>query len=616
MTDLATRLTQMRPDTRRHVLSNVVRYYSEERRWDALASILTCPAVLEGMADIGKAFDLAGDCVTVAASLPMVSPKRGLLELMGKAMRQDAVVISQHPELLFQCLWRSCGWHETPDESHLALHDLLVHWLRWKRDSGAAGAWVRSLRPPRIPLEGCDRVILSGHGGTGVTGVRFVESRQVALSTARDGAIRSWNVITGAQEGWQHLSAGALGCLVLSAGDSLAAVTTEDGCIIVLDPATLTLRRRIRSGHVRCIAFFHGAPLIAAACEDEAVRIWNAETGRLSAVLGRALSHPDAVSSKLWMGIPNTGCPTHWGFGDRPPPWHHIYDLVITADDTSVYLGMGDGTVRKWNVPQRRLVASSTAHSLPVRAVATTAADNVVISGCEGSCLGVWDGMDLHLRSEIECDHGLVSALAAIQSSQHIAAGFWDGAIAVLDMNEAGILEEVQGHAARVNDVDVSDDGCRILSGSDDGTACIWSRPLPPCSLRDDHKAAVRTLRLSPDECLLATSSYDHTTRTWDVASGRQLASVPCDGEQVTFSMDGVLCLAGGDQGRIIVFNSRTGEVIGRARARGKVRMLAMSEDNELLCVGAGDTLMLLEMRTGRLYNIGNELLLRFAKVM
>src|SRR5437660_4663169 len=120
-------------------------------------------------------FELVQDFADVLDAMPSGHSRRRILALLDEAIRRDVHFIDRHPTTLFQCLWNSCWWYDCP---HAALHHdpppygwppegapwsrpqperlstLLESW-RSARERGTPGLfWVRSLRPPELPLGG------------------------------------------------------------------------------------------------------------------------------------------------------------------------------------------------------------------------------------------------------------------------------------------------------------------------------------------------------------------------------------------------------------------------------------------------------------------------------
>jgi WD40 repeat protein len=121
----------------------------EAQQWDTLEGILTDPDFLDAKVASGHVFALVADFADALAALPMQRPARHLMELLGRAIRRDAAFLAHHKHALFQCLWNLGWWHDQDGDE---LSTLLETWRKSKDQRDPGFTWVRSLRPPIVPL--------------------------------------------------------------------------------------------------------------------------------------------------------------------------------------------------------------------------------------------------------------------------------------------------------------------------------------------------------------------------------------------------------------------------------------------------------------------------------
>src|SRR5437764_2653401 len=118
-------------------------------------------------------FPLIQDFADTLDAMPSEHPRQRILTLLDEAIRRDVHFIARHPTTLFQCLWNSCWWYDSPEAEgryHAApdergekqtprqhaqdrLHEWMQQW-RQDRERAAAAVWVRALCPPSVPLGG------------------------------------------------------------------------------------------------------------------------------------------------------------------------------------------------------------------------------------------------------------------------------------------------------------------------------------------------------------------------------------------------------------------------------------------------------------------------------
>ena len=84
------------------------------------------------------------------------------------------------------------------------------------------------------------------------------------------------------------------------------------------------------------------------------------------------------------------------------------------------------------------------------------------------------------------------------------------------------IRQVLQGHNGKVFSVGFSNDGTRIVSGSDDKTARIWDAisGAPIGKPLQGHSGMVQSVAFTPDGTRIVSGSDDKTVRIWDAVSG------------------------------------------------------------------------------------------------
>jgi choice-of-anchor C domain-containing protein len=133
-------------------------------------------------------------------------------------------------------------------------------------------------------------------------------------------------------------------------------------------------------------------------------------------------------------------------------------------------------------------------------------------------------------------------------------------------------------------------DGKRLLSGSDDGTFCLWEvtagkevsrfkgAPLSP----QRHLP----IALAPDGCALAQALPDHTIQLWDVVAGKKLHLLRGHAAEVR-----ALSFFHGE-GKALASASKDGEMINWDRASGRKTGLQQVDDPETIASSANGRIM------------------------
>jgi WD40 repeat protein len=109
--------------------------------------------------------------------------------------------------------------------------------------------------------------------------------------------------------------------------------------------------------------------------------------------------------------------------------------------------------------------------------------------------------------------------------------------------------------------VALSTDG-NALAVAVDWTAIVYdvSKKRGPVELKG-HKGQVAAVCFSPDGQTVMTGSWDQTVRLWDATTGKECANYRWEREVgrvccVTYAPDGLRLAAGGDLGRVVVWDA------------------------------------------------------------
>ena len=172
-----------------------------------------------------------------------------------------------------------------------------------------------------------------------------------------------------------------------------------------------------------------------------------------------------------------------------------------------------------------------------------------------------------------------------------------------------------------------SPDGKQIVSGSNDGTICLWDAtsgelfgtppkndPRPVASVIG-HTSGVSSVTFSPNGKLIVSASYDGTLCLWDAAGGQLVAFHEGHMDWVTsvaFSSDGKKIVSGSRDGAVFLWDAASGPLIGsplkhpvdsncRMFGRDSSVSVTFSSDGKLICGTYYGTIHLWDAVSGQL---------------
>ncbi len=352
-------------------------------------------------------------------------------------------------------------------------------------------------------------------------------------------------------------------CPVTVAGRELLASGGDDGIVRVWDPQTGELSAVLEGhrGGVRavCPVTVAGRQLLASGGDDGMVRVWDPQTGEQRAVL------------------------------EGEPGWVLAVCRVSVAGRQLLASGGHDGTVRVWDPQtgeQRAVLERDRTWVLAVCPV-TVAGRQLVASGGQYGTVRVWDPQTGD-QNVLEDDQGgalggvLAVCPVTVAGRQLVASGGDDGMVRVWDPQTGEQSAVLEGHRGAVRAVcPVTVAGRQLVaSGGDDGMVRVWDPQTGDQSvLEDDQGGALGGVRaVCPvtvaGRQLVAGGGGDGMVRVWDPQTGELSAVL----EGHRFGVLAVcpvtvagrqLVASGGRDGLVRVWDPQTNElsaILGRHR--------------------------------------------------
>jgi len=165
------------------------------------------------------------------------------------------------------------------------------------------------------------------------------------------------------------------------------------------------------------------------------------------------------------------------------------------------------------------------------------------------------------------------------------------------------VINILNVHKDWVNAIDMTSDGGFIVTGSEDGTACIWETATGANIACMSHSSAVSIVKFSPDGKYVGSvegREIDVVTHVWDSTTGYEVSKMPMDGNVLSIAFNSASTqLATGAFGDIKIWDVASGELIstmsheliqGEVVFQPQIVSVAFSPDGKYILSGSWDT--------------------------
>ncbi len=499
-----------------------------------------------------------------------------------------------------------------------------------------------------------------------ITGLKFTRDGKRLISASEDSTIKIWNVSDGKEvlnwrahaEGVRTIALSADGSQIASTGvdrvikfwntqdgsesklsipipafsDSLA--FSSDGKLIAgcLGGQTLLLSSAIHvwetktgkevwsvqvpSGRITQLDFSPDNKILAAACDDKTVKIWDvsnwqaksAITGHSAAVDCLAFSrdgkrlatsgHDQTI--KVWDAATLQEVLTLRG-NVKP-----VFDLEFNQDGTRIASTSFGDLIRIWDVVNDQQASILEGHANEVRCL-TFSPDGTQLASGAGDRLQrsgevkIWDVQSGRTVIALGAPDSPFNGVAFSQDGTRLAAGggkaLDSGVIKIWDARTGQETLNISVDRQPANSVAFSPDGQRLAAGigyfSEPGFVKIWdSKTGQELLSLPGHTRPVGSVAFSVDGKKLISGSTDQTAKIWEMPGGKELLTLKKHTGAifgVTFSPDGKRVATASSDETVRIWNAESGEEQFHLKGHDTVVWcLAFSPDGERLATVSG----------------------------
>ncbi len=334
---------------------------------------------------------------------------------------------------------------------------------------------------------------------------------------------------------------------------------------------------RILRGHTAAVhsaAFDPAGRRVVSAAADDTVKVWSA-TDDQDVRIG---SHRTMVGL-YWMAVSPVGqrlalggrggaasvmfCDTAHGKELGTLDTGHSLmcrSAAFSPDGRRLATGGDEGTVRVWDVEQKRALVACQGHERPVNGLAFSPDGRLLASAGEDAKVILWDpATGTEARTLLHA--GPVKGLSFSPDGRRLATCCERspreerGAVRVWEVTTGRELLGLRGHDLVVTCVSFSPDGRQLASAATDKQVKLWDATTgAERGTLGGHASGVVALAYHPDGRRLAAGTVDGAVVIWDLARGREALTLQ-GGKQairaVAFLPDGKTLVAACEDGRV-----------------------------------------------------------------
>ena len=479
--------------------------------------------------------------------------------------------------------------------STIATHDAAVSSIAWSPDgvNVASGMADGSI------------VLQSASTGASVACMKHTDERIVALTCTRDGrhvivasgcAVRVCDLSTcRAVHVLEEPDGETLSALAVSSHDQRIATIARSSYLVRLwqwSPAPRQYAILPIAGHPRSVAFSPDGSDLAVGSSDGVIYLYDTVTrkermcvrGHESDVSGVVFcpSGERIVSGSSDLSIHVSSLTRGQSACVRRDHAGRINDVVATADGS--YVASADDVVRIWNGEtgqEHQLVrprALGVASSWGITCLGISCDGTRLVSGARDGALDVWDvATGGHLAS-LRAGGG-VSSVEVYAEGRRLVAGCSDGSVRVFRTAPEQELVVLGGSQNRAICCALSPGGLMLAVGLESGEVCVVDavRVVEHAILRG-QKSCVWRVVFSHDGKKVASKADDGAVLVWDLRSGDVVSTDTCSDEEwpypwLTEWHEAIM--AEGDGWELAAWEVASGRRFGRRRRPGERSLCA-----------------------------------------
>ena len=227
---------------------------------------------------------------------------------------------------------------------------------------------------------------------------------------------------------------------------------------------------------------------------------------------------------------------------------HGVTALAISPDSMLLASGDRHGTILLWNLASatrlhefptasvwQRLGGRQVGHRDRITALQFTADSTFLISSSADGSIKQWDVGQRRLHATLMGEGWVLSTLLLHPEGELLLSGGANGAIDLWDLSRNQFIQRLWTQTDEISGLVLTSDGANLFSSSYDGTIHHWDmRTAESIASFRAHLDGVSALALHPHHPLLISGGGDRTLRLWDIHQRTLRHTMPVDTDMVS----------------------------------------------------------------------------------